>query len=143
MLCFAIGSFLSPFVLYFEKYVFNDWQFVISLSTLVAIDTILGIWNAHKRNEISSRDFSQLLTKAIIYMLLLAASHQASSYKIDGVSNTILSWVDGALYAGIVVRELISILENCGKLGFIVPAWILAKLKDFDENGKFKEDKTV
>lgn len=140
MYCIIVGSLYATLLLYFETYVFNDWQFAISLLTLITIDTILAVWDARKRNAISSRDWAKIFDKLKTYFLLLVAAKAATYYKVGGVDNNLLTWVNNAICAAMIVRELISILENCGKLGFIVPAWILAKLKDFDENGKFKDE---
>lgn len=141
MLIFTAGWIIAPFISFFEKNVFNDWQFAISLALIVSLDTVLGIFAALKLHRFSSVDFWPVVPKTLTYVAILFATHIASSYQVNGEANTILSWLDSVVYAAIMVREMISIVENSGKLGFIFPAWILKRLKDFDENGKLKDGK--
>lgn len=140
MLIFTMGWAIAPFVSFFEKYVFSDWQFAISLALIVFLDTLLGIVVALKLHRFSSVDFWPVVPKSLTYVVILFSTHIATTYKVNGEANAILSWLDSVVYAGIMVREMISIVENSGKLGFVFPAWILKRLKDFDEDGKFKDD---
>lgn len=126
-----------PIIDIFNKYIFNDWQFIISLGVVIVIDTILGFAYAVKSKGVSSFKFIKVIYKFIIYFFVLIATHNVAHYNVNGKENTILLWVDTIMYAVIMCRELISVMENCGKLGIIIPAWILKRLKDFDETGKF------
>ncbi len=136
------GWSFAPLIIFFEKYIFEDWQFFISLAILVFLDTMLGGVKAIKAKNFSSKIWKGFIGKILTYGVLLAATHVAATYKVHGVTNTLFSWIDSVMYAGIVVREFTSILENCGALGIAVPKFILSRLADFDENGKFKGDDT-
>jgi toxin secretion/phage lysis holin len=137
-----VGWSFAPFILFFERHIFEDWQFFISLAILVSLDTLLGGAKAIKAKNFSSKIWKGFIGKILTYGVLLAATHVAATYKVHGVTNTLFSWIDSVMYAGIVVREFTSILENCGALGIAVPKFILSRLADFDENGKFKGNDT-
>lgn len=134
---------LAGAVNFVHKYVFADWQFVITLSVIVFIDTLLGLMLAYKLKNIESNKFAKVLNKMIVYILLLIATHTLTHYKVQGQESLgifIFVWIDNIVYAAIMVRELISILENTGKLGiFVAPSWIMARLKDFDDKGKIND----
>lgn len=131
------GWMLAPMTYFVNEYVFRDWHFLMNLMIIVTIDTILGFIFAYKAKTISSEAFSRVLNKILVYSLVLIATHTACNMKINGEINFMLSWVDSFVYTTIVVRELISIFEKTTKLGYFKPpAWILAKLKDFNDTGE-------
>lgn len=140
-----LGWIMAPVVSFIDQYIFNDWQFVITIAVMIGVDTCLGLLLAWKRQDISSEAFSKLFTKIIVYALLLVASHAAATYQVDGAPNTLLSWVDSIVYSIMVARELISIFEKTALLNiFTLPAPLLAKLRYFNDKGtmpKTEEDK--
>lgn len=137
------GLITAPIVELFEKYVFNDWQFAIYLSILIVVDTFLGVWKSWKMRNISSTGFARLFTKVIIYFFFLVVTHVATHFQ-DGVANEIFAWFDTIAYSAIVVREIISIIEKMGAISpNLIPKWLLAKLQQFDNTGKFKKDDDV
>lgn len=134
----ALGWSMAPAILWVNKYIFSDWQFVILMSIVVICDTALGIAIAWKAGRISSASFSRVFTKLIVYFVLLVAAHAASTYTVNGAANDLLGWVDGVVYASIMARELLSVLEKIGLLGYALPAGLMKRLDLFDENGKPK-----
>ena len=123
-----------------EKYIFDDWQFLISLSVLVCLDTVLGFIKHLKFKTLSSSGFSKLFIKFIIYAAVLILTHVLKNYTVSGTVNILFSWIDGTMYSAIVIREAISILENAGAISpGLFPNWALEKLKQFDEKGFFKK----
>ena len=141
-----IYSFIfAPFLMFVEKYIWNDWQFALTMALLVAIDTITGMIFAWQSGTFSSKKMGSIGTKLIIYGLSLATIHMVSNHAVKGNPNDITAWIvpyfDSAVYAFFVMRELLSINENCTKLGYqILPKFIIKKFNDFDsETGAFEK----
>lgn len=128
---------MSTSIFFIEKYLFDDWQFIMFLMILVALDTITGIWAAFLKNKISSKTFGKVITKLIVYGIALIVSHSLINYQISESKNELFGWIDSLVYAAIMVREAISVFENLGKISpGLIPSWILKKLKDFDDDGE-------
>lgn len=122
------GWFFAPVVYFVDKYLLSDWQFVMNLIVIVLIDTILGFIVAYKNKTISSRKFGKVLTKLLVYICLLSATHNVSHYTVHGEYNQLFQWLDSVVYATIMVRELLSVFEKTTLLGiFKPPAWLLEK----------------
>lgn len=128
---------LAVLVKLINEYVFDDWQFVCTLAVVITVDTLLGIYKAWRNKQVSSSRFSKLFNKILVYMAILIATHAAVHLQANGKPVLLLSWLDSLVYAGILVRELMSIIEKAGALGVMLPTWLLKRLQDFDENGKF------
>jgi phage-related holin len=132
----AISSVLSFVIMIIDKYVFNDWEFIAMLTVLIALDTILGLYIAFVKKEVSSDKFAKLFTKIIVYMVMLICSHSATHVKANGSEIMILAWLDSVIYSGIVVREILSLFEKCAIIQpSLVPQWIIKRLKQYNETG--------
>lgn len=136
------ANILAPVVVFINKYVFDDWHFVLSLIVLVGVDTALGVYKAWRLNCVSSASFGKIFNKLAAYCAVLIATHAAAHLQANGKAVSLLTWLDGLVYAAIVVREFISILEKAGALGVAVPGWLLKRLRDFDAEGKFQNPNT-
>ena len=101
----------------FTKYVFADWQFLIFVSVMVALDTLLGTWLSVKGKGFDPKIlFTRLIEKMVLYMTLLIMAHVLSSFTIQGNPNDIYRWFVIALYSIIMGKESWSILTNINKL---------------------------
>lgn len=137
LLMVAATTFVTQFV---SKYLFDDWQFVISLGILIAIDTVLGFSLAFLNKKISSAGFAKLFTKIIVYAIFLIIIHTCTNLSAHGDNIGILSWIDSFGYTAIVVRESLSILEKCALINSnLIPKWILKRLHDFDDDGNLNQ----
>lgn len=124
----------------FEKYVFSDWEFLFFLIVIISIDTFFGLWKYWKLNLLSSKGFGRFFTKCIIYFAVLVLTHLLTSFTVKGVVNPVFGWIDHLMYSMIIVREAISIFENITAINpGILPAWILRKLKQFDDSGNLND----
>ena len=136
---FEFGTFsgvLSLLIMFIDKYVFNDWEFIFTLMVLIILDTLLGFYIAFKRREVSSDRFAKLFTKIIVYMVMLICSHAATTIKANGTDIMLLAWLDSVIYSGIVVREMLSLFEKCAIIQpNLVPQWIIKRLKQYNETG--------
>lgn len=133
------GWSVTPIIEFLAQYIFSDWHFVFTMVVLVSIDLILGVMVASRRGNISSEKFSKTITKVLIYMLLLIATHIVSSFKVNGEINSIFSWLDSLVYSTIMVREFLSIVEKTAILGvFKLPNFIKEKLEIYGADGEIK-----
>ena len=103
----------------------NHNQAVVAVIMLMTIDTCLGVAAVVYEGEaITSRKFSRVLHKGIVYMLSIAAGHFLDiTMPYALAQSTMLGFI--------AVTEFISILENIGRMGFKTPKKLLNQLKDF------------
>lgn len=138
LLCAAI---FAPAMNIIEKYIFSDWEFLIFLFILVALDTITGIWKHYKLQTISSSGFSGFFTKVIVYCLFLIVIHILGNFTDNKISLAALEWVEQVAYGALIVRESISIIENLGVIHpGLIPASVLKRLKQYDSQGHFNKN---
>lgn len=121
---------------------FQDWAFVRAIFILAVIDTILALAYHIQKGSVSSKGWGKAGIKLLVYMLLIAATHFVTNTMIDGAKNPITEWINNVVYSFMLVREFISILEKAGMLGVVVPAWILARLNGFTQEGKMEVSET-
>jgi len=120
----------------FEKYLFSDWQYLVFLVIMVAVDSVLGAYAAYKRQELSSKGWGKIIEKLLIYFSFLIMTHVLMFVTIAGQPITLLSWLDDTLFFAILIREAISVVENAALINpTLVPKWLLSKLKSFDNEG--------
>ena len=115
----------------------NIWWAIGTPMILMVIDVITGYYNAWKNNEISSSKMRDGLGKKCAELC----------YIVVGVLLKFAIGVDIAMY-GLVLyvcyMEIISLAENCDKLGIKLPKWLKDKLNNVSNeiNGnENKEDK--
>ena len=127
---------LSPAVQFVEQYLFSDWEFLKFLLILVGIDTVLGVYLGWKNFRLSSSTFSKLFMKMIVYLLFLVLTHILAHFTVNGEKNTLFDWFSSIAYAGIMVREGLSILENLTGINpNLLPSWVIDRLKNIDKTG--------
>lgn len=131
----------TPFI---EKYIFNDWEFLKYLMILVILDTLIS-WAYHlKIKDFSSKGFSMILTKLLIYSSILIVAHIIGNFTIKGGNVEIYTWFNSVACNALIIRESISIIENAAKINpNLVPQRIKKYLADFDENGSKKEKNRI
>lgn len=99
---------------------------LIALFILIIFDFLTAIANAyHKSIEIQSRKILTSAIKIVIYFGLIASAH-ITEHAVPIISG----FLDETVLSFLALTELISILENCGKLGFAVPQKLLNKLQE-------------
>lgn len=136
MLAAALGGVKAVF----EQYIFSDWQFAYFLIIIIAVDTVLGTYKAWKSKSLESRAYGRLFEKVLLYGCVLIMTNVLVTFTISGVATGMFNWLDDALYCGIMVREAISIVENVAEIKpDLLPAWVVRRLKKFDESGKLKD----
>lgn len=103
----------------------NHNQAITAVLMLMIIDTCLGVAAVvYEGHPITSRKFSRVLHKGIVYMLSIAAGHFLDITMPHAIAQS-------TMLGFIAVTEFISILENVGRMGFQTPKKLLNQLKDF------------
>lgn len=97
-----------------------------ALIGLVFIDFATGIMAAKKRREpIRSMYMMHTPLKLFIYIMLLASTRLAALAGLGFL-------IPNAIMIGfLAVTELISILENVGRMGFVIPQKLLNQLEEY------------
>lgn len=135
-----IGWSIAPVLGFIDKYVFNDWEFIKFLLVICSVDTVLGFVKAAKLRVLSSRGFSMVFKKLIVYSCALIVTHVLVHFTVANKAYAVFAWFDYVIFSGIMVRETISIFENIAIIDpTAFPKQILKYLKDFDSiTGHFK-----
>jgi len=146
ILFYLLAGISVPILHFTEKYIFADWEFAIFLFIMMMLDTMVGIWKHWVRKTISSEGFSAFFTKFIVYAVTLVLVHNLTNYTEVGEKNGLFSWIDNIIYALLMAREALSILEGMVEINEnLLPKWVrthlMKSLKDFDESGKFDLNK--
>jgi len=103
---------------------------LIALFVLIIFDFLTAIGNAyHKKIEIESRKILVTAVKIVIYFGLIASANIT-----EHAVNITESFLDETVLAFLALTELISILENTGKLGFAIPKKLLNKLEELRDD---------
>jgi toxin secretion/phage lysis holin len=135
-----LGSIISLLQRIFINFGDFDVAIVANIIVLVTVDTILGIYYAYQNKSVSSEGFARLFKKISLYFLLLIATHAATHLGNSKIA-ALLSWIDSTIYAAVVSREFLSILEKAAKLGFIkIPDSVKDRLEIFHKSDSKKEE---
>ena len=103
---------------------------LLALLILIIFDFITAIANAyHKKIEIQSRKVFITAGKIAIYFGLIASGNLA-----EHAVPILSSIIDETILAFLTLTELVSIIENVGKLGFAIPKKLLNKLEDLRDS---------
>lgn len=132
-----VPSFLIP--LFGILFGFENTNILQALLVLVVIDFITGIASAYVSNEpIKSRSAVRSAFKITVYGLLIAAGHLTEQITPG------TTFIEEAVSTFLALTELISIIENIGKMGFAIPRKLLNQLHKLrDEDVKIKQKKVV
>lgn len=123
---------VASFLYIFYSFVFDTQheQAIIAILGLITIDFITGIYAAKvSGDEIKSAKVMRSAIKVFIYLLLISAARLlevAGSLEIVHADEIILGFL--------AATELVSVIENIGKMGFAVPKKMLNKLRDFRDS---------
>lgn len=100
---------------------------LIALLALTIIDFISGVIAAKKTKEqIKSAKIFNTVIKISVYFTLIAAGHLTMKAGFHFLP------IEGIILTFLAVTELVSLIENFGKLGYAVPKKLLNQLKNFE-----------
>ena len=101
----------------------------IAVLLLIVADFITGVAAAKMSgDEIKSAKIVRSAVKALIYFIMIAGAHLVE------VAAPFVAFTDETVLAFLACTELISIIENSGKMGFAVPKKLLNKLQDLRDS---------
>ena len=103
------------------NFISDKWMFLFPL-ILMILDVVTGYYNAWKRKQVKSKRMRDGIGKKLAEMIyILVGFGMSYVFNIEGIRYFV------SIY--IIYMELISILENCKKLGLPIPDKIF-KLED-------------
>jgi hypothetical protein len=127
-------------MLFFETYVFADWQFLTFFLILQVMDMSLVFYKAFAAKSIRIGLLAVVFQKVFIYTCFLILVHILANYTIEGEKNNFFGWFTTVAYSAVMVRESISVLENINSIRpELIPHWLLKKLKLYDRTGNFEQ----
>lgn len=113
---FFIGIFTYLFGL-------ENANMVAAVMVLVVFDFITAIMAKFKIGEpIESRKALKSATKTVVYGIFLSSAHLAGTILPAG------GFLDSVAASFLAITELISIIENIGKMGYVMPQKLLNRL---------------
>ena len=119
-----------------EMYLFHDWNYLLSLFILIAIDTATGFMKAVKQNVVSSVKFGRLFIKVFLYVLVLIVVNVLITFKVQGAHPSVFDWMEVFILTALMFREAISVFENVAIIyPTLLPRFVMRRLEQFDENG--------
>lgn len=110
---------------------FDMNQLLLGLLSLVILDFITGIASAYyKKEPIESRQAYHSAIKLFAYAILVSTAH---------ITEQIVpakTFLDDGMLTFLSITEMISVIENIGKMGFAIPNKVLNRLHELrgDEN---------
>ena len=120
------------------KYVYQDWEYAKWIGVAILIDTLVSLIKHWIMKDVSSEEFWNKFSKKIfVYIILLILSNLLANYTVNGHLVGSTQWMAEYLCVFMMIREAISILENINAIMPIVPAWMLKRLKDFNDKGEY------
>lgn len=119
--CIA-SFFFSYYVFFFDVHLIEASK---ALLVLIIVDFLTAFFAAKKSGEeIKSSKIFRTPLKILIYFMLVSVAH------LMEVVSPLLSILDETMMGFLALTELISILENTGRMGFAVPKKLLNKLQE-------------
>ena len=132
---FVWGAGLAPILMFFREHVFGDLEFAFTLAVVVCANALLALFADIWLKKAWHGSIVRSLVKGSAYLLVLIVFHNAASHTVNGVPNVLYQWLDAAIYGGILLAELLQCIESAGRLGVVVPKFVTARLRAFDESG--------
>lgn len=100
---------------------------MLALLILIIFDFVTGIGASKKEGKIiSSNNAVRTAFKTALYFMVISSGRLA-----EHATHHILPFIDETIISFLAVTELISILENTGRLGFAIPQKLLNRLKEY------------
>jgi len=123
----VVGALFLPFYSFF----FHPSQvtLMLALVALVTFDLITGVLAAKVNKEaITSRKMVKTAMKFGVYCVLISSAHLAEVMIIGDL------YLEEIMLGYIAITELISVIENAGKMGYAVPKKLLKRLQKLRED---------
>jgi phage-related holin len=103
---------------------------MLALFILVIFDWVTGVMAAKKTGEhIKSSKIVRTPVKLVVYFMLITGARIAEYSMPD-----LVHFIDEAVIAFLTTTELISLIENTGRIGYAIPRKLLNKLKSIRDD---------
>lgn len=115
-------------ILFVFNFLFDERYKLILLAVLILIifDFITGVYSSYvSGEEIKSAKVFRSAVKTTMYFLIISSSFLAEK------SMQIFPYIDETVIGFLAATELVSIMENVGKCGFVIPKKLLKKIKKY------------
>lgn len=113
MFGFHMGTYGASLLFFVERYIFNDWDFLVSLFILVFFDTIFGCVRAIKEKRFKVRNgLVGFALKIVILACTVFAIGVIDNSRIAGESTWFQGYVDAGAFAIMLGFEGASVLRN-------------------------------
>lgn len=126
---------VSPWAV-ISKYIYDasDRDYIIKISILIAIDTILAVGYHIWKGSISLHGFEKFIGKIIAYGLSYIVVNV-----ITGMTPGTGS-IEAGVYIAFALREALSCIKWIERIRpGTLPAWFRKRLEEYDEQGKLKK----
>ncbi|WP_373399691.1 phage holin family protein [Algoriphagus halophilus] len=132
----------TPLLYLFEKYVFDDWDFLVSLILLFFMDTVVGSIASIVEGKFKPSQGAKMFgMKLIGYTFTVICIGIMDNTLIAGRANWLEGIVDAGAYAVLMAFEGASVLKNIYRIYPFEPIkLILAKLEIYYNRQKNKVD---
>ena len=128
----------GPIIYFIEQYIFNDWNFLITVVVLIFVDAIVMTFRALTELEYKIVDaFKQFASKTFATVFTIMCISVIDLALIRGETNIIIEWVNGGFYAVLLVFFGVSILKN---IYHIYPLEVISDILDRIDKWKGKPD---
>lgn len=110
-------------------FLFDPTQHIalVAIFLLIMADFVFGIAAARKSGEpVRSAKLRRTAIKVAVYYALIACAH-VTEYALPSY----MGFLDESVLGFLAATELLSILENVGKLGYVVPKNLVKLLGDY------------
>src|SRR5690606_2714082 len=105
----------SGFGAFFQKYIFDDTEYLAWLLIAVMLDLITGItkaWVQGGRKNITSRGLRMTVIKFIQYGAFLIITHVLVHFTVSGGNISPVAFIDRWAYSLLILIEIKSVYEN-------------------------------
>lgn len=115
------------YVFYMFSFDVSKSSSYVSLLILIGLDFVTSLWAAKITGQpIRSSKIGNTGVKVFAYFAVICGAFQVERGLISQISV-----LDETVLAFFMARELISLIENVGRMGYAVPQKVLNQLKDF------------
>lgn len=115
-----ITSLIAPIIMFIEKYIFSDWNFIVYILIAMIFDILTALIKVYIKeggNHITSKGLRQSVVKAIQYFVFLITIHWITNIHVQGERIEIYDWIIPVAYTFLMVIEIRSIWENLTGMG--------------------------
>jgi phage-related holin len=135
----------TPILYVIERYIFNDWDFLISLMLLFFLDTVVGSMAAIVEGIFKpTLGFKRFSMKLIGYTMTIICIGIMDNTLISGKANWLEGIVDAGAFAVMISFEGASVLKNIYRIYPFEPVkFMLRKLEIYYNKQTDKVDKEL